>query len=123
MITDLGMPYVDGRKVAAAVKAPSPRHPVILLTGWGQRLIADERHPAARRPGAEQAAAAARAARGARRSWPHDAASLARLLIVDDEAAQMRALCDTLERRAIAHGLRLRRARRSRLRPATSICC
>ena len=38
VITDLGMPYVDGRKVSAAVKAASPRTPVILLTGWGQRL-------------------------------------------------------------------------------------
>lgn len=37
VITDLGMPYVDGRKVAAAVKARSPHTPVILLTGWGNR--------------------------------------------------------------------------------------
>jgi CheY-like chemotaxis protein len=35
VITDLGMPYVDGRKVAASIKTP-----VILLTGWGQRLMA-----------------------------------------------------------------------------------
>ena len=35
------MPYVDGRKVAAAVKATSPATPVIMLTGWGQRLVAD----------------------------------------------------------------------------------
>ena len=41
VITDLGMPYVDGRKVAAAVKALSPQTPVILLTGWGQRLVAE----------------------------------------------------------------------------------
>jgi CheY-like chemotaxis protein/anti-sigma regulatory factor (Ser/Thr protein kinase) len=41
VITDLGMPYVDGRKVAAAVKAASPATPVILLTGWGQRLVAE----------------------------------------------------------------------------------
>jgi signal transduction histidine kinase len=40
VITDLGMPYVDGRKVAASIKTLSPRTPVILLTGWGQRLIA-----------------------------------------------------------------------------------
>jgi signal transduction histidine kinase/ActR/RegA family two-component response regulator len=39
VITDLGMPYVDGRKVSAAIKAASPLTPVILLTGWGQRLI------------------------------------------------------------------------------------
>jgi len=41
VITDLGMPYVDGRKVAGAVKAASPSTPVILFTGWGQRLAAD----------------------------------------------------------------------------------
>jgi CheY-like chemotaxis protein len=41
VITDLGMPYVDGRKVASAVKSSSPATPVILLTGWGQRLIAE----------------------------------------------------------------------------------
>ncbi|MDB6156770.1 MAG: Histidine kinase [Gammaproteobacteria bacterium] len=46
VITDLGMPYVDGRKVAAAVKAGSPRTPVILLTGWGRRLIAENDVPA-----------------------------------------------------------------------------
>jgi signal transduction histidine kinase/CheY-like chemotaxis protein len=40
VITDLGMPYVDGRKVAASVKMLSPETPVILLTGWGQRLMA-----------------------------------------------------------------------------------
>jgi CheY-like chemotaxis protein len=39
VITDLGMPRVDGRKVAAAIKALSPNTPVVLLTGWGQRLI------------------------------------------------------------------------------------
>jgi len=39
VITDLGMPYVDGRKVAVAVKEDSPSTPVILLTGWGQRLM------------------------------------------------------------------------------------
>lgn len=41
VITDLGMPYVDGRKVASSVKEISPATPVILLTGWGQRLIAE----------------------------------------------------------------------------------
>jgi signal transduction histidine kinase/ActR/RegA family two-component response regulator len=38
VITDLGMPYVDGRMVSGAVKALAPKTPVILLTGWGQRL-------------------------------------------------------------------------------------
>jgi PAS domain S-box-containing protein len=39
VITDLGMPYIDGRQVASAVKNASPTTPVILLTGWGQRLV------------------------------------------------------------------------------------
>jgi len=38
VITDLGMPNVDGRRVATAVKQASPSTPVIMLTGWGQRL-------------------------------------------------------------------------------------
>ena len=46
VITDLGMPFVDGRKVAAAVKSASPSTPVILLTGWGQRLITADEIPA-----------------------------------------------------------------------------
>jgi signal transduction histidine kinase/ActR/RegA family two-component response regulator len=41
VITDLGMPYVDGRQVAEAVKQLAPAVPVVLLTGWGQRLIPD----------------------------------------------------------------------------------
>jgi CheY-like chemotaxis protein len=41
IITDLGMPHVDGRKVASAAKALSPATPVVLLTGWGQRLEFD----------------------------------------------------------------------------------
>jgi signal transduction histidine kinase/ActR/RegA family two-component response regulator len=40
VITDLGMPHVDGRKVASSIKALSSTTAVILLTGWGQRLIA-----------------------------------------------------------------------------------
>jgi CheY-like chemotaxis protein len=41
VITDLGMPYVDGRQVASEIKATAPATPVILLTGWGQRLVDD----------------------------------------------------------------------------------
>ena len=41
VITDLGMPYVDGRQVASAIKGASPDTPVIMLTGWGQRLVAE----------------------------------------------------------------------------------
>ena len=39
VITDLGMPKVDGRQVAAAVRAASPHTLVFMLTGWGRRLI------------------------------------------------------------------------------------
>jgi signal transduction histidine kinase/DNA-binding response OmpR family regulator len=45
VITDLGMPYVDGRKVAATVKATSPSTAVILLTGWGRRMADDNELP------------------------------------------------------------------------------
>ena len=45
VITDLGMPYVDGRQVAAEVKALSAATPVLLLTGWGQRLLDDKDIP------------------------------------------------------------------------------
>lgn len=46
VITDLGMPYVDGRKVASSIKALSPTTPIILLTGWGQRLLSNGDVPA-----------------------------------------------------------------------------
>ena len=46
VITDLGMPRVDGRQVATAVKAASAATPVIMLTGWGRRLAADGEKPA-----------------------------------------------------------------------------
>ena len=40
VITDLGMPHVDGRQVATAIKAIERTARVIMLTGWGQ-LMAD----------------------------------------------------------------------------------
>jgi len=46
VITDLGMPRIDGRKVAAAIKQLSPATPIILLTGWGQRLLDEKDIPA-----------------------------------------------------------------------------
>jgi signal transduction histidine kinase/ActR/RegA family two-component response regulator len=46
VVTDLGMPHVDGRKVASSIKDTSPTTPVVLLTGWGQRLIATNDAPA-----------------------------------------------------------------------------
>lgn len=39
VITDLGMPHMDGRQLAGWVKQASGTTPVLLLTGWGQRLI------------------------------------------------------------------------------------
>ncbi|HET7809194.1 MAG TPA: ATP-binding protein [Steroidobacteraceae bacterium] len=38
VITDLGMPHVDGRAVAGAIARAAPGTPVLMLTGWGQRL-------------------------------------------------------------------------------------
>ncbi len=46
VLTDLGMPFVDGRQVASAIKAESPATPIIMLTGWGQRLVAEGDMPA-----------------------------------------------------------------------------
>jgi signal transduction histidine kinase/ActR/RegA family two-component response regulator len=40
VITDLGMPHFDGRAVATAIATASPGTPIIMLTGWGQRLAA-----------------------------------------------------------------------------------
>jgi PAS domain S-box-containing protein len=45
VISDLGMPYVDGRKVCAAIKTAAPKTFIVLLTGWGQRLATDEDAP------------------------------------------------------------------------------
>jgi DNA-binding response OmpR family regulator len=42
VITDLGMPDVDGRQVVASVRAAAPDTPIIMLTGWGQRLADSE---------------------------------------------------------------------------------
>ena len=39
VITDLGMPHVDGRQVAAAIRAAAPDTLLLLLTGWGRRLV------------------------------------------------------------------------------------
>jgi CheY-like chemotaxis protein len=58
VITDLGMPRIDGiAVVAAAIKEKSARTPIILLTGWGQRLLDEKDVPANVESCAEQAAA------------------------------------------------------------------
>jgi CheY-like chemotaxis protein len=46
VITDLGMPHVDGRKVAAAIKGAEPSTIVLMLTGWGQRMVTEGDIPA-----------------------------------------------------------------------------
>jgi CheY-like chemotaxis protein len=45
LITDLGMPHMDGRRLATAVKAIKPDTPIILLTGWGHRMLAETDRP------------------------------------------------------------------------------
>ena len=41
VLTDLGMPEMTGWEVARAIKARTPRLPVILLTGWGDQAVGD----------------------------------------------------------------------------------
>jgi NO-binding membrane sensor protein with MHYT domain/signal transduction histidine kinase/CheY-like chemotaxis protein len=43
VITDLGMPNVDGRAVASVIRAAAPTTPVVLLTGWGHGLQGDKK--------------------------------------------------------------------------------
>lgn len=43
VITDLGMPHVDGKAVAAAAKAQDPACWVVMATGWGHRMGDEER--------------------------------------------------------------------------------
>jgi signal transduction histidine kinase/FixJ family two-component response regulator/HAMP domain-containing protein len=45
VITDLGMPYLDGRQVAKTVKQESPSTPVVMLTGWGAFMKEDGNAP------------------------------------------------------------------------------
>jgi|GEM_PF-3579655 PAS domain S-box-containing protein len=39
VITDMGMPELNGEDLAIAVKEQQPKMPVILLTGWGDELL------------------------------------------------------------------------------------
>ncbi len=41
VITDLGMPDMNGRQVARTIKAESPNTPIIMLTGWGSMMRDD----------------------------------------------------------------------------------
>jgi len=46
IVTDLGMPYIDGNQVARTAKELFPSTPVILLTGWGRKMGEGENPPA-----------------------------------------------------------------------------
>jgi len=41
VITDLGMPKMDGRQLARVLKAESPQTPIIMMTGWAAILKED----------------------------------------------------------------------------------
>ena len=46
VMTDLGMPYFDGRQVTKTVKRESPGTPVVMLTGWGAFMKEEGDFPA-----------------------------------------------------------------------------
>ncbi len=41
VITDFGMPEMDGRHVARALRAEAPQTPIVMLTGWGAMMKED----------------------------------------------------------------------------------
>jgi PAS domain S-box-containing protein len=41
VVTDLGMPHIDGRQVSRAIKTAAPTTVVVMLTGWGQRMVSE----------------------------------------------------------------------------------
>ncbi len=41
VITDLGMPDVDGHQVVRTIKAESPNTPIVMITGWGTMMKED----------------------------------------------------------------------------------
>ncbi len=43
LVTDLGMPYVDGNEVARTSKELFPATMVVLLTGWGIKMGEDDK--------------------------------------------------------------------------------
>ena len=46
VITDLGMPYLDGRQLSRTIKGESPDTPIVMLTGWGTIMKEDGDMPA-----------------------------------------------------------------------------
>ena len=45
VVTDLGMPHMDGRQLAQVLKRESPATPIILLTGWGRIMQEENTRP------------------------------------------------------------------------------
>lgn len=43
VITDLGMPKMDGHQLARIIKAESPLTPIIMMTGWGTMMKEDNK--------------------------------------------------------------------------------
>jgi CheY-like chemotaxis protein len=41
IITDLGMPQMDGHQLARIIKAESPQTPIVMMTGWGAMMRED----------------------------------------------------------------------------------
>jgi len=42
VITDLGMPEMDGKELAELIKSLSPKTPVLMLTGWGKQMAMNQ---------------------------------------------------------------------------------
>ena len=45
VVTDLGMPRLDGRQLAQILKSESPTTPVIMMTGWGTLIKGEDLPP------------------------------------------------------------------------------
>ncbi|MGH7991488.1 MAG: response regulator, partial [Limisphaerales bacterium] len=45
VVTDLGMPDIDGRQVANTIKKEFQGTPVIMMTGWGTMMKEDDEAP------------------------------------------------------------------------------
>jgi signal transduction histidine kinase len=41
VITDLGMPYMDGHQLARTIRAEQPKMPIVMMTGWGAMMKED----------------------------------------------------------------------------------
>ena len=42
VVTDLGMPRLDGRQMAQILKSESPATPIIMMTGWGTLIKGED---------------------------------------------------------------------------------